>query len=80
MHFINTQYEYALCLDVEDAELQLQVDIATFASQCEKTYAKRVADAYMTEFESLRDSSVGTAKKNNQNQEITVHSNLTGIE
>ena len=33
MHFINTRYEYSLCLDVEDAELQPRVDIATYANQ-----------------------------------------------
>ena len=77
MHFINTQYEYALCLDVEDAELQLQVDIATFASQCEKTYAKRVADAYMTEFESLRDSSVGTANTMDEKGRYRISHNHT---
>ena len=79
MHFINTQYEYALCLDVEDAELQLQVDIATFASQCEKTYAKRVADAYMTEFESLRDSSVGTANTMDEKGRYRIPHNHTGF-
>ena len=77
MHFINTQYEYALCLDVEDAEPQLQVDIATFASQCEKTYAKRVADAYMTEFESLRDSSVGTANTMDEKGRYRISHNHT---
>ena len=77
MHFINTRYEYALCLDVEDAEPQLRVDIATFASQCEKTYAKRVADAYMTEFESLRDSSVGTANTMDEKGRYRISHNHT---
>ena len=77
MHFINTRYEYLLCLDVEDAELQLRVDIATFASQCEKTYAKRVADAYMTEFESLRDSSVGTANTMDEKGRYRISHNHT---
>ena len=66
MHFINTRYEYLLCLDVEDAELQPQVDIATFANQCEKTYAKYVEDVYMMESESTKDFFVGTAKASEQ--------------
>jgi hypothetical protein len=49
-------------LDVEDAEPQRLVDIVTFASQCEKTYAKCVDDAYMMEFEQQKDFYVGTAK------------------
>jgi len=49
-------------LDVEDAEPQRPVDIVTFASQCEKTYAKSVEDAYMTAFVFLYDFSVETAK------------------
>lgn len=61
--FIKSRCEYALCLDVEDAELQPQVDIATFANQCEKTYAKHVGDAYMMEFELQNDLFVETAAK-----------------
>ena len=61
--FMNSRCEYALCLDVEDAELQPQVDIATFANQCEKTYAKRVGDAYMMEFEQQNDFFAETAAK-----------------
>ena len=62
--FINSRCEYALCLDVEDAELQPQVDIATFANQCEKTYAEYVEDVYMMEFELQNDLFVETAAKN----------------
>lgn len=64
--FINSRCEYALCLDVEDAELQPQVDIATFANQCEKTYAEYVEDVYMMESELPKDFSVGTAKTSEQ--------------
>ena len=64
--FINSRCEYALCLDVEDAELQPQVDIATFANQCEKTYAKDVEGVYMMESESPKDFFVGTAKGSEQ--------------
>ena len=64
--FINSRCEYALCLDVEDAELQPQVDIATFANQCEKTYAEHVEGAYMMESELPKDFSVGTAKTSEQ--------------
>ena len=62
--FINSRFEYALCLGVEDAELQPQVDIATYANQCEKTYAKRVDDAYMMESEQQNDFFAETAAKN----------------
>ena len=64
--FINSRCEYALCLDVEDAEPQPQVDIATYANQCEKTYAKCVGDAYMMEFELQKDFSAETAKGSEQ--------------
>ena len=64
--FINSRCEYTLCLDVEDVELQPQVDIATFANQCEKTYAKYVEDVYMMESESPKDFFVGTAKASEQ--------------
>ena len=59
--FINSRCEYTLCLDVEDAEPQPQVDIVTFVSQYEKTYAKHVGDAYMMEFELQKDFCVRTA-------------------
>lgn len=39
------------------------MDIATFANQCEKTYAKHVGDAYMMEFELQNDLFVETAAK-----------------
>jgi hypothetical protein len=51
-------------LDVEDVEPQQPVDIVIFVSQCVKTYAKRVDDAYMMEFEQQNDSSAETAAKN----------------
>ena len=57
-------------MDVEDAELQQQVDIVTFASQCEKTYAKSVEDAYMMEFEQQKDSSAETAKGSNRPKKL----------
>ena len=63
-HFINSGCEKTLCLDVEDAEPQPQVDIATYANQCGKTYAKCVDDAFMMEFELQKDFFAETAAKN----------------
>jgi hypothetical protein len=57
-------------LDVEDVEPQQPVDIVIFASQCVKTYAKCVDDAYMMEFEQQKDSSAETAKGSNRPKKL----------
>jgi len=55
-----------LCLDVEDVEPLQPVDIATYANQCGKTYAKCVDDAFMMEFEQQKDFFAETAAKNHR--------------
>jgi len=52
------------------------VDIVTFASQCEKTYAKSVEDAYMMEFEQQKDSSAETAKGSNRPKKLVFKYNF----